>query len=287
MHFDQDGTYNLVYIAEDECGNKTLAERVVEVFSLRTVLYPDGTFIINEKSTDQASNEALHGGTATNVYQPFDPNGATDIDKYIFGVASDRPWHSEVGNILAVEIGSSISPTKTSRWFAYFSNCLTIDLRNLDMSQVTFAAEMFRGCSKITSLDTMHLNTSSALLNAPYMFSDPGVESLDLTPMDVSGAKELGNICSQCPSLREIDISTWYVPNLVNCALAFYSCPSLVTIYGTNGFSAQSINGYNAFYGSENLVGGAGTTYNRRRVDNTYARIDNPPDAPGYFTAKA
>ena len=63
MHFDQDGTYNLVYTAEDECGNKTLAERVVEVFTVRTALYPDGTFIINEKSTDQASNEALHGGT--------------------------------------------------------------------------------------------------------------------------------------------------------------------------------------------------------------------------------
>ena len=84
MHFDQDGTYNLVYIAEDECGNTTLAERVVEVFSLRTVLYPDGTFIINEKSTDQATNEALHG-VATDVYDPFDPNG----EKYILRFRSN------------------------------------------------------------------------------------------------------------------------------------------------------------------------------------------------------
>lgn len=32
------------------------------------------------------------------------------------------------------------------------------------------------------------------------------------------------------------------------------------------------------------LVGGAGTAYSSSHIDGEYARIDNPPTAPGYFT---
>lgn len=39
------------------------------------------------------------------------------------------------------------------------------------------------------------------------------------------------------------------------------------------------------FAGCTALVGGAGTAYNASHTDGEYARIDNPPDAPGYFTA--
>lgn len=41
------------------------------------------------------------------------------------------------------------------------------------------------------------------------------------------------------------------------------------------------------FYKCSSLVGGAGTAYNSGHTDKEYARIDNPPDAPGYFTLKA
>ena len=68
MQIDTAGTYTLKYTAEDECGNVTEVERevVAEQISYRTVLYTDGTFIINEKDSDQAANEALHG-VATHV----------------------------------------------------------------------------------------------------------------------------------------------------------------------------------------------------------------------------
>ena len=39
------------------------------------------------------------------------------------------------------------------------------------------------------------------------------------------------------------------------------------------------------FAGCTALVGGAGTAYNASHIDGEYARIDNPPTAPGYFTA--
>ena len=38
------------------------------------------------------------------------------------------------------------------------------------------------------------------------------------------------------------------------------------------------------FKGCIRLVGGNGTAYDASHTDGEYARIDNPPDAPGYFT---
>lgn len=48
MKINTDGTYTLQYTAVDSCGNETIEERTVIVASPRTVLYTDGTFIINE-----------------------------------------------------------------------------------------------------------------------------------------------------------------------------------------------------------------------------------------------
>ena len=39
------------------------------------------------------------------------------------------------------------------------------------------------------------------------------------------------------------------------------------------------------FSGCTSLVGGSGTAYDANHTDGEYARIDNPPTAPGYFTA--
>ena len=40
------------------------------------------------------------------------------------------------------------------------------------------------------------------------------------------------------------------------------------------------------FYGCNALKGGAGTTYKSYYTYKIYARVDNPPEAPGYFTYK-
>ena len=40
------------------------------------------------------------------------------------------------------------------------------------------------------------------------------------------------------------------------------------------------------FQYSSKLIGGNGTKFSSSFIDKTYARIDNPPDSPGYFTLK-
>lgn len=208
MHFDQDGTYNLVYTAEDECGNTTLAERVVEVFTVRTVLYPDGTFIINEKSIDQASNEALHGGTATNVYIPFNPNGGRDVDKYIFASSASRPWNNEATNVISVEVGSAIAPTSMHSWFRFMDNCEEMDLLNVDTSSVHNMRSLFQGCSALVSLDLAHFDTS--------------------------GVEDMGSMFQGCSALTTIYASPMFdVTNVTYSTYMFSTASRLVGGAGT------------------------------------------------------
>ena len=75
----------------------------------------------------------------------------------------------------------------------------------------------------------------------------------------------------------------------------FQGCGSLETIYASAKF-VRNGESYNMFSGCESIVGGKGTTYNGyydgdRYVPigdaaGAYAKIDNPPSAPGFFTQK-
>lgn len=262
MRFDTDGVYTLVYTAEDDCGNTATEERTVNVISYNTVLYTDGTFIINEKSTDRDANVALHGAV-TNEYIPFDPNGATNREKYIFTSSSDRPWHNQWASIKSVEIGTPISPTSTADWFAFFEGCTNIDLNNLDTSNVVDMDGMFNGCSVLASLDLQKFDTSN-VIKMDSMFRD-------------------------CKALTELDVSSFHTSNVTAMDNMFRGCEALTTIFVSNDFVVAQVTSSLDMFSemSTNLVGGSGTRWNQYNQSNKlFARIDNPPTARGYFTEK-
>ena len=70
----------------------------------------------------------------------------------------------------------------------------------------------------------------------------------------------------------------------------FYGCSNLETIYISSIWNISNVDdnaGNGMFQGCNKLIGGAGTYYNGSYLDKTYARIDNPPDSPGYLTYKS
>ena len=225
------GNYEITYTAEDECGNSTEVTRHIYVGTKRTVLYSDGTLIINEREGDIATNRTNHG-TETNTYPPLDEEHPYD---WRFGV-SDPYWYEERASILAVEIGSTISPRHLDHWFPYHYNCKSFDLHNIDGSQVTSMRFMFNNCR--------------------------AVEEIDISPL---GALSI--------SSDDLDATFW-------------NCSELTTIYANHGFTVTTSSDNTTFQYSPQLVGGSGTQYDAYHVSAEYARIDNPPDAPGYFTRK-
>lgn len=283
------GEYTLQYTATDACGNSTTVERDLVVDTPpRTVLYTDGTFIINELGQDQATNTALHG-QPTNIYIPFDPNGATDAEKYIFVGGSNRPWSNERESIQRVEIGSEIHPTSTERWFTGCTHVTSFDLTNLYTENVTTMNSMFYNCKMLTSIDVSNFDTSN-VTNMKDMFRYCiALTSLDLSSFNTSKVTTMEEMIDACSALTSLDLSSFNTSLVTNMSSMIRNCSQLVTIYASSLFVVSQVtSSIQMFFNSIAIVGGAGTAWNANNpTDKTYARIDNPPSAPGYFTAKS
>ena len=288
MHFDTDGVYTLQYTAEDSCGNETIEEREVIVGTKRTALYSDGTMIINELPKDFATNATKHG-TVRKIFSAYDPDGATDLEKYIF-VNGEQPWANDVRSILSVELGETLAPTSTAYWFQVLANCTTIDLSLLDTKNVTSMSHMFDGCYTLESLDLSAFDTS-AVTKMDSMFSScRALTELDLTSFDTSEVTTMQLMFNQCRAMTTVDLSSFDTSNVTNMARMFDQCNALETIYASTDFVVSQVMTSAMMFSavSVNLTGGAGTVMSSSNpTDKTYAHIDGGTADPGYFTAKA
>lgn len=133
-------------VSQESSGKpKKAAPRVTTADGTRTVLYEDGTLILNELEADSAANESAHGAV-TKEYPAWDG----EENDYVFG-DTGVPWFKFRYNIKAVEIGSKISPVDTSKWFFDCTNAIRAELANLDTSKVTTMEMMFYNFGSVAS----------------------------------------------------------------------------------------------------------------------------------------
>lgn len=225
------------------------------------------------------------------------------------------PWTKYAGSITSVLFNEIIKPICISNWFYGFSKLTSIvnidkldtsnvsnmnnmfygcsmlssvDVSNFDTNNVIFMNKMFKGCSSLTSLDLSSFNVSNVALLTDLFNGCKSLTNIDLSSFDTSNSNSMMNMFNGCSSLTSLDLSSFDTSKVVNMKNMFSGCSEIVTIYvsplWTNGKASYSSD---MFLSCEKIVGGDGTVYDASHTDAIYARIDNPPDAPGYFTEKA
>ena len=179
------------------------------------------------------------------------------------------------GNSKLSELDTSnwtISSSNTERMFEGCSSLTRLDLRNIEMDNVTFALNMFYGCSSLQSLDTSKWNLGNLsngnsmfygcsslqsldtskwnlgnLNTAENMFRQTKINTLDVRDWDLRKLTNAVYMFFQTP-LISLDTSGWVLNNLSNAAPMFQYCSNLITLGNTSGWGLERLTDASAMF---------------------------------------
>lgn len=139
--------------------------------------------------------------------------------------------------------------------FGNDSNLTSIDLSNLDTSNIKGFDHMFDGDTALTSLDLSGFNTSNATTMA-YMFaSDHKLEEIKgLSDWDVSNVKGFDSMFAGDTALTSLDLSGWVTSSAVNMASMFSEDHSLTEIKGLNNWDVSNVKGFDYMFAGDRVL---------------------------------
>lgn len=182
------------------------------------ILYEDGTMIFQRGAKPVEG----HG----NVIQTY-----TGFENSIYN-REIAPWYSSRDEIRIVTFIDPVKPVETKFWFDNCSNLTSVDVTNLDTSEVTDMGWMFYGCQNLITIKGIG---SLDIHNVTYMQAMFG-NCFSLTALDGIGnwdtcnVVDIHSIFSHCSSLATLDVSGWDTSNMKGMGNMFWGCSSLTTL---------------------------------------------------------
>ena len=234
------GTYSITIRATKEGfikAEKTITFKITS--SVYAKLYTDGTLILSSTNYTDASR------TISEDY------GDVSSDTNPKWVVSST---NKASNII---IYDKIQPIYINSWFRYYKGT-SLDLKNIDTSNVTDMYSMFSGCSNLTSLDLSTFNTSK-VTNMSYMFNGcSNLTSLDLSSLDTSKVTNMSSMFNSCSKLTNLDLSNFNTSSVTNMYSMFggifAGCSSLTSLDLSNFDTSKVTNMSYMFYGCSKLT---------------------------------
>ena len=217
----------------------------------------------------------------------FNYSKATTIDVSSFNTSNaiNMNYMFSDSNATIIDV-SGFDTSKVTDMSHMFDNSKTtlIDVSNFDTSNVTDMVYMFSQ-TKATIIDVSNFDTSK-VTDMRYMFYSNNAVSLNVSNFNTSNVTNMNSMFQGC-IVTTLDLSNFDTSKVTDMNAMFNGNTKLKTIYASDKFTTDKVDSVSSmFYRCTSLVGGQGTTYNSRKVDKTYARIDGGTSSPGYFTSK-
>lgn len=219
-------------------------------------------------------DDQYEGGSSGSIYAYFD-----DKNKTIYIAPK------EYGTIYATSCHQMFGPVNLSGK----SVLKGIVLNNFNTSLVQDMSDMFAYNIELKKISFGRSFYTVDVTNMNRMFSMcTSLETVNLSTFNTSSVTDMSYMFSNCKVLKSLDLSSFNTANVTNMEWMFNNCAQLKTITVSNGFNVDAVkDSINMFALDTNLIGGAGTKCDgSNHTDKTYARIDNLPTSPGYFTSK-
>ena len=219
-------------------------------------LYTDGTLIFS--STDYTDSSRTVSENYGDISSDNDP-------KWLGNYTTTN----KASNII---IHDKIYPTDTNCWFSHYKGT-TLDLKNLDTSNVTNMDFMFYDCSNLTSLDVSNFDTSKVTKMRDMFGGCKSLTSLNLSNFNTSNVTDMsymfGSIMGSCSNLTSLDLSNFNTSKVTNMSGMFYGCENLTSLNVSN-FNTSNVTNMSHMFGGF-MSGGCSklTTLDLRKFDTS------------------
>ena len=170
----------------------------------------------------------------------FDGSG----DMTAFYYYDEMPWYDYRSNITSVlfKEGNTIKPTSTAYLFYELSNITSLDLSNLDTSNVTVMTWMFNSCESLIEIKGSENLVSSKVTTMERMFNAcTSLTSLETSNWNTSNVSIMTGIFDGCKSLTSLDLSSFNTSKVKSMDSMFYGCESLTEIIGLDNFDTSKV----------------------------------------------
>ena len=186
---------------------------------------------------------------------------------------------------------SSFRTTNVTTMDLMFRGCTgltTLDLSSFVTPNVTNMGGMFVRCTGLTSLNISNFDTSKVETFSSFLQYCESLTSIDVSSFDTSSATNMAAMFGGMSAITELDLSSFDTSKVTTMNNMLSMCPKLKTVYVSNLWTTDKVNSEDYIFASNTaLTGQDGTKYTSSHINKEYARIDDLPDTPGYFTYKA
>ena len=117
-----------------------------------------------------------------------------------------------------------------SELFCDFDNCITINLNNVNTSQMTSARKMFYDCQDLTSLNVSSWDTGNVTDMGYLFYYCCNLTTLDVSSWNTSNVTNMNNLFFYCYNLTTLNVSSWNTANVINMDYMFEGCLLLTTL---------------------------------------------------------
>jgi surface protein len=174
----------------------------------------DNSLDFYNRDTVPSVGSIFEGKTVTKVY--------TNIS------AATPAWESDknVKKIVSSTIVDVVSPTKCARWYNGAALLTTLNLTNLDTSNVTDMNYMFGGCTSLKTIDISNFNTSKVTNMRCMFYNCSNLEEIDVSNFNVSAVTNFEYVFYSCVQANIIGIEKWNTSSGTTMKSLFYKCAS-------------------------------------------------------------
>ena len=240
-----------------------------------TVFVPKQAIISGKTFKTKISNDLFNGNKSIR-YVTFEDGIKTNT--------SIKNLFRDCTNLISINLNNLDTSNVTDMSYIFFGcfNLETVDISKIKTSNVTNMHGMFTSCEKLTSLSLLNFDTSKVVDMQSMFYGCKNLKSIELTSFNTQNVTNFISMFHGCSSLEYLNLTGFNTSNATNMYRMFYNCSSLKSIYINNLWNTSKVtNSTEMFYNCKNIKGENDTSYDETKLDKTYARIG----ANGYFSS--